>query len=90
MEVINKGLANVKFLEIDVGSSTFYNIISQDNVYIGDVDANDFQTADFNIFINKIALRNVNLPVTVLYKDTNNKQYTKNYIINSISNIKKM
>ena len=81
LEVINKGLSNVKFLEIDVGSSSFYNIISQDNIYIGDVDANDFQTADFNIFINKNSPRNVNLPVTVLYKDTNNKQYTKNFDI---------
>jgi len=81
LEVINKGLANVKFLEIDVGSSTFYNTISQDNVYIGDVDANDFQTADFNIFINNNAPRSVNLPVTVLYKDITNKQYTKTFDI---------
>jgi len=81
LEVINKGLANVKFLEVDVGSSSFYNLVSQDNVYIGDVDANDFQTADFNIFINKVAPRNVNLPVTVIYKDITNKQYTKSFDI---------
>lgn len=81
LKVINKGLSNVKFLEIDVGSSTFYNIISQDNVYIGDVDSNDFQTADFNIFFSKTAPRNVNLPVTIIYKDITNKQYTKTFDI---------
>jgi len=81
LEVINKGLANVKFLEVDVGSSTFYNVVSQDNIYIGDIDANDFQTADYNLFISKNAPRSVDLPVTVIYKDITNKQYTKNFDI---------
>lgn len=81
LKVINKGLADVKFLEISVGGSTKYNIISQDNVYIGDVDSNDFQTADLDIIFNKNAPRNVNLPVTIKYKDITNKEYTKNFDI---------
>jgi len=81
LKVINKGLSNVKFLEVDVASSTKYNIISQNNVYIGDVDSNDFQTADFNIIFNNNAPRSVNLPVTVKYKDVTNKEYIKNFDI---------
>jgi hypothetical protein len=79
LEVINKGLANVQFLEIDIGSSTYYSITSENRIYIGDINANDFQTADFNIFFSNNAPRNVNLPVTVIYKDITNKQYTKSF-----------
>jgi hypothetical protein len=81
LQVINKGLANVKFLELDVGSSTHYSITSQSNLYIGDVDANDFQTADFNIFFTNTAPRSINLPVTIIYKDITNKQYTQSFDI---------
>jgi hypothetical protein len=81
LQVINKGLANVKFLDINIGTSTYYSITSQSDVYIGDVDANDFQTADFNMFFNNNAPRNINLPVTIIYKDITNKQYTQSFDI---------
>lgn len=79
LKVINKGLADVKFLDISIDSSTSYDIVSQKNVYIGDVDSNDFQTADFSIFFKDNALSAISIPVTVVYKDITNKQYTKSF-----------
>lgn len=79
LKVINKGLGDVKFLSIGVDSSTGYNVVSQKDVYIGDVDSNDFQTADFNIFFKDNSLETVTLPVTLVYKDITNKEYLQNF-----------
>ena len=81
VKIINKGLANVKFLEISSGSSTYYTLLSQNSIYIGDVDSNDFQTADYNLFFNKNIPTTVNFPVTIKYKDITNKEYIENYNI---------
>jgi len=82
VKVINKGLADVKFLEMEVKGSTTSNILSQSNVYIGDVDSNDFQTADFDIFFSNSAPSSVSLPVSITYKDITNKEYNKDFNLN--------
>ncbi len=81
LRVVNKGLGDAKFLEIELGTSTAYSIISQNKVYVGDIDSNDFQTEDFQIFFNQNSLKNVNLPLIIKYKDITNKEYSKNYDI---------
>ncbi len=79
LKVVNKGLGDVKFLELELGTSTAYNILSQNKIYVGDIDSNDFQTEDFQIFFNQGSLKNINLPVNVKYKDVANKEYNENY-----------
>ncbi len=81
LKVINKGLGDAKFLELELGTSTAYNIISQNKIYVGDIDSNDFQTEDFQIYFNPNSLRSINLPVNVKYKDVTNKEYEKNFDI---------
>lgn len=76
--VINKGLANVKFLEVNAGTSPYYTLLSQSNVYIGDVDSNDFQTTEFKILFKDNAPSTVNLPINIVYKDIANKEYSQN------------
>jgi len=79
LKIINKGLGDVRFLEIEAGSSTYYSMISQNKIYIGDVDSNDFQTAEFNVFLNEKTPASINLPVSVKYKDITNKEYEEDY-----------
>ncbi len=79
LKVVNKGLGDAKFLELELGTSTAYNIISQNKIYVGDIDSNDFQTEDFQIYFNPSSLKNVNLPVKVKYKDVTNKEFNQNY-----------
>jgi hypothetical protein len=83
VKIINKGLADVRFLEINLGGSSYYNILSSNKVYIGDVDSNDFQTTDYNIFFKDSSLTNVDIPVTINYKDITGKEYTQNSVISS-------
>lgn len=74
-KIINKGLEDVRFLDINLGTSSYYSITSEKSVYVGDVDNNDFQTADFDIFFNQNAPTNINVPVDITYKDIMNKEY---------------
>jgi len=78
VKVTNKGLSNVKFLEIELQGGLYYTILSQKNVYIGDIDSDDFDTAEFNIFFKENAPSIVNLPVIVRYKDGLNNEYEEN------------
>lgn len=77
IKVVNKGLADVKFLEIQLGENSGYKLLSPSNVYIGDVDSNDFQTAQYKIFVNSNAGNTLSLPISLSYKDSLNKQYTQ-------------
>ncbi|MDP2925265.1 MAG: hypothetical protein Q8N99_02740 [Nanoarchaeota archaeon] len=81
IKIVNKGLADVKFLEVEIEGSTYYSLLSPDTVYVGDVDSNDFQTADFNLFFNKNIPNTINIPVTLTYKDITNKEYNQDYTI---------
>jgi len=76
--VVNKGLANVKFLEVNAGTSPYYTLLSQNNIYIGDVDSNDFQTTEFKILFKDNAPSTVTIPINLIYKDITNKEYSQN------------
>jgi len=75
IKVVNKGLADVKFLEIEVGNSGSYTLLSPKKVYIGDIDSNDFDSAEFQIFFKETSPDKVNLLITVKYKDVTGKEY---------------
>ena len=74
---VNKGLSDIKFLTVTLEQSSNYEIIGSDTVYIGDIDIDDSQTADFNIYLNG----NGELPLTLEYRDANNNLYIDNQII---------
>ncbi|MDP3026115.1 MAG: hypothetical protein Q8N63_00260 [Nanoarchaeota archaeon] len=79
IKVTNKGLSNVKFLEIELQGGLYYTILSQKNVYIGDIDSDDFDTAEFNVFFKENAPSSTNMPFIVRYKDSLNNEYEENF-----------
>ncbi len=81
IKIINKGLSDVKFLEIEVDTSTYYTLLSSENIYIGDVDSDDFDSAEFKIYFKENSPTNINLPVVITYKDSLNKEYTEEFDI---------
>ncbi len=78
IEVVNKGLSDVKFLEVEIGGSTYFNILSSKNVYLGDVDSDDFDSVEFKIFFKENVPDSIILPVSISYKDALNNEYTEN------------
>ena len=72
VKFVNTGLGNIKFLDVRLMPSDDYELLSNNHVYIGDVDSDDFETVEFSIFLkNKIKT----LPLSVRYMDDNNEEY---------------
>jgi hypothetical protein len=76
IKIINKGLGDVKFSDISLGTSIYYTIVSPSKVYIGDVDSNDFQTTEYKIFFKENSPNSVSIPFTMTYKDVSGKEYS--------------
>ena len=77
LRTTNKGLGDLKFVEIEIEESIYYNLLSQKQVYIGDLDSDDFESADFKIFFKSNSLNKINLPITIRYKDSLNNEYAE-------------
>lgn len=69
LRIVNKGFADAKFLSIRVIPEGF-RLLSEDGVYVGTVDSDDFETATFDVVFND---KNHLFIAIVEYKDFNNK-----------------
>ena len=73
---VNKGLGDIKFLSVKLPKNAFYDILSTDSFYVGNIEPDDFETVDFKMnFKGKVN----SLKVLVEYRDSNNKLYKKTY-----------
>jgi len=81
IKVINSGLGDSKFLSVSLKSISGIQLTNSNKVYIGNIDSNDFDTADFEVFVNADAPSTINLPVELIYTDSQNKQITENKIV---------
>lgn len=87
LNFVNKGLAKVKFLTVKLEPSKEkiailgkefdeYLLLSEDEIYLGDIDPDDDDSADFTLKAMTFD-KKLNLPVTIEYRDANNKQHTE-------------
>jgi len=76
MTVINDGLTDIKFLNIELEDSSSFSKISNDNVYIGNLDSDDTDSVTFEIYVNPTNEKSVALPLQLTYMDKNNNEYT--------------
>jgi hypothetical protein len=78
IKFVNRGLADIKLLSAKLGTSDDYEILNSDEVYVGNIDSDDYETADFDIYVNNVK-QGVELPLSIAYRDANNNQYQKTY-----------
>lgn len=81
LEINNKGLSDAKFVEVEIGQGQ-YELISSKRQYIGDIDSDDFESFRVKAFFKDSVGNVVNMPVTVIYKDDLNNQYTEVFNVN--------
>lgn len=82
LEIANAGTTDVKFFEISLLPWEDYQLISaSDYIYIGDIDSDDTESEDIDIFINRKADDDgkLTIPVKLSYYDANNIKYEKNF-----------
>ena len=73
LELANAGESDIKFLELELLSSDDYKLLSTSNyVYLGDLDSDDTESEDFDIYVDKDTTK-VDVPIKVWYQvhDTN-------------------
>ena len=78
IKFVNNGLADIKFLTVILDNSQSYDILSSKTVYIGNIDRDDTQTAEFKIFQKD---RSSVLPLKIEYRDANNNLYRDNKLV---------
>jgi len=81
IKVTNKGLSDAKFVEIKVGEGQ-YNILEGSSQYIGDIDSDDFDSVKVKAYFDKGVGNDLNIPVTLIYKDDLNKEYSDTFNLN--------
>jgi hypothetical protein len=75
IELANAGSSNVKYMELYLLPSEDYTLVSTtDYFYLGDVDSDDTESEEINIFINN-GVDKLNLPIQIKYYDANNKEF---------------
>jgi hypothetical protein len=77
LRIVNSGLANAKFLYVRVNDISGIDVLSENEQYVGDVDSDDFDSIEYNVFIDAGTQNTVSFPVTLKYRDSTNKQFTE-------------
>lgn len=74
VKIVNSGLGNARLLSLKLKPTIGIRIIGSDNVYIGDIDSDDFDTAEFKVAISENAPSTINIPVELKYRDSRNNE----------------
>ncbi len=81
LKIINKGLADAKFVSVKILTQGF-TLLSENEVYIGTINSDDFETADFDIIYSS---KKPVFSAILEYTNFNNEKLTK--IINLPINV---
>ena len=77
LEITNAGLTKIKFLNAEINNANGLDILSSKKVYVGDIESDDFDNVEFEVFVSKNAGSTINLPVKLTYRDAINNQKTE-------------
>ncbi len=74
IEFVNKGLTDVKRVYARlVDNPKQYKILSLPDIYVGNIDSDDYETAEFELYLNNDIKDNAILRLEVEYRDDNNQ-----------------
>ena len=73
--IVNEGLSDVKFLKVKIEGSDFFEVLSNQEVYVGELSSDDFDRVDFKLLL-KDPLDSVSIPITLEYYDSTNQFYS--------------
>ena len=75
VKFVNKGINDVKFLYAKLKPSDDFDLISSPDMYVGNIDSDDYESVNYKLYIKPEANGKVILPLSIQYKDDNNKNY---------------
>jgi len=75
IEVANTNIGNAKFVQIELLPSAKYEILSSSPyVYLGDIDSDDTESEEFEIYVKPDAEGNIVFPLLLKFQDDNEKE----------------
>ena len=77
IKFVNKDVMDIKFATVQLEKNDCYTIISPEIAYLGNIDSDDYETADFTLYV-KPGKDCKELPLEFAYKDANNNEYIQN------------
>lgn len=81
VSISNTGPSDLKFLSINLLPSEEYVVVSADEQYIGNLESDDYETAEYDIHVNKGEDGIVKLMVGLEYKDSYNNLIEKTEVL---------
>jgi hypothetical protein len=86
IKLVNRGLTELKLLTAKLESNDDFEVLSQQEVYVGNIDSDDYETVDFMLDV-KSRKDRVILPLELIYKDSTNEEFkeTKNITLRMLS-----
>lgn len=81
IELANAGTTDIKFVEMTILDSDNFELVSTSNYYyLGDVDSDDTESEEIDVFVNrKVDL--LQIPLQLNYYDANNNPYEETVIL---------
>lgn len=76
----NIGVANINYATLTLEEGEYYTILSSDTVYLGNLESDDYETAQFKIYTTEYA-KELPLNFRLVYKDAFNKNYDERIIL---------
>ncbi len=76
----NIGVANLNYATLSLEEGEYYTILSSDTVYLGNLESDDYETAQFKIYA-KDYVEELPLNFHLVYKDAFNKNYDEQIIL---------
>ncbi|MBW3015356.1 hypothetical protein KY330_02965 [Candidatus Woesearchaeota archaeon] len=80
LSISNIGPSEIKYLTMEVKESEDYEVISTRQEYIGNIESDDFETAEFEIHISAVK-KEIPINVHLSYKDTYNNEFSEEVIL---------
>jgi len=77
VKFVNKGLTNIKFVNVIAHENNDLEITGAKEEYIGNIDSDDYESVDFAVYVKNTEKSSVMLPLTYEFMDANNNKYTK-------------
>ncbi|MDY6777354.1 MAG: COG1361 S-layer family protein, partial [Candidatus Nanohaloarchaea archaeon] len=76
LRIINKGEERAKYVSMQLQDTEKYHILSPSSVYLGNMDPDDYQTAEFRLYVEK-GVQNISIPVSLEYRNSESKTKTE-------------
>ena len=77
VSISNTGTSKIKYLTTMLHDSEYYEVMSSKTVYVGNLESDDYETVQYELFLNNNSCGMRSVPLSFDYKDTFNKDFNQ-------------